>query len=122
MIKMLLIWKFIIVISIVMIWFLAYICTSLYIDKKVDSSIIEYEDYTTASEVKYVEINGVDIKDVDYASLDSTFKMLVHYDDGTTIEKNGYIVYDKDLANGLVKYEDLNNNNGRIILPQEGEN
>lgn len=113
-----------VVLCLVILWIVTYVIATNYLDNKVNkmNSTKSSLDNTPTSKVKIVKINGTEIEKVNYSNLDETFKVEVTYEDGSTIEKNAYVVKNDKIAKGIVKYEDLNNKNGRIVISnKEGD-
>lgn len=111
-----------VVLCLVILWIVTYVIATNYLDNKVNkmNSTKSSLDNTPTSKVKIVKINGTEIEKVNYSNLDETFKVEVTYEDGSTIEKNAYVVKNDKIAKGIVKYEDLNNKNGRIVISNKG--
>lgn len=113
-----------VVLCLVILWIVTYVIATNYLDNKVNkmNSTKSSLDNTPTSKVKIVKIDGTEIEKVNYSNLDETFKVEVTYEDGSTIEKNAYVVKNDKIAKGIVKYEDLNNKNGRIVISnKEGD-
>ena len=113
-----------VVLCLVILWIVTYVIATNYLDNKVNkmNSTKSSLDNTPTSKVKIVKIDGTEIEKVNYSNLDETFKVEVTYEDGSTVEKNAYVVKNDKIAKGIVKYEDLNNKNGRIVISnKEGD-
>lgn len=113
-----------VVLCLVILWIVTYVIATNYLDNKVNkmNSTKSSLDNTPTSKVKIVKIDGTEIEKVNYSNLNETFKVEVTYEDGSTIEKNAYVVKNDKIAKGIVKYEDLNNKNGRIVISnKEGD-
>lgn len=113
-----------VVLCLVILWIVTYVIATNYLDNKVNkmNSTKSSLDNTPTSKVKIVKIDGTEIEKVNYSNLNETFKVEVTYEDGSTVEKNAYVVKNDKIAKGIVKYEDLNNKNGRIVISnKEGD-
>lgn len=113
-----------VILCLVILWIVTYVIATNYLDNKVNkmNSTKSSLDNTPTSKVKIVKIDGTEIEKVNYSNLDETFKVEVTYEDGSTVEKNAYVVKNDKIAKGIVKYEDLNNKNGRIVISnKEGD-
>lgn len=106
----------ILVLAVVIIWSVSFMLTNKYLSNKVDSKPITTYSEVSLGVVKSVEINDKSLDDTDFSALDKTFKVEVTYEDGSKVEKSAYLIVDNSLASGVVKYEDLNNSCGRVLI------